>query len=273
MARILRPLARALIGRRATFPAASTALKRAYLGAAMRDYRLDGKMPTDSRLHLLTGLQRKDIKTLRAVAGIDPSTGTGPLPRVISAWLTDHAGPDGPLPLPRTGGAPSFEALVATISRDIHPRTVLDELVRLEQVRLEGDEVHLLGDAFVPRADETALISYFGANLGDHAEAAAANLAAAPAPGPFYERAVHYNHLTPEAVAELDALAREKLTGVLKILNARAQTLQRRDRAQASATHRFRTGAYMFSADENGTAGGSEAETPSAARDEAEGLR
>jgi hypothetical protein len=252
--RVLRPLVRLLVARGVRYPDLCDWLKATYLAVVERDFRLEGKRVTDSRVHLLTGLQRRDVKALRArPPASEPPVGAGPLPRVIALWLAAEADSSGPRRLGRAGPAPSFEALVARVSRDIHARTVLDELVRLGLVRhdRETDEVELVATAFVPSGDSAALGGYFGANLGDHAEAAVANLLVAPEPGPFFERAVHYDHLAPGSLDELDALARRLQGEVLSALSARALALQDRDSANPAATGRFRCGAYVYS--ERGT--------------------
>jgi len=190
---------------------------------------------------------------LRAPGGGDAEPpGAGPLPRVLARWIggPPYADATGaPRGLRRVAaGGPSFESLVAEVSRDIHPRTVLDELVRLGLIEHEPaeDRVSLLASAYLPRRDDAALLGYFGANLGDHAEAAAANLMAAPEPGPFFERAVHYNQLTPEALDELEQLARQLHGEALAALNTRALALQQRDAGAGAATGRFRAGAFVY---------------------------
>lgn len=247
IARLMRPVIRLLIARGVRFGELSDWLKAAYLSAAERHFRLDGKRLTDSRLHLLTGLQRKDIARLRAAEMPADAPSAGPLPRVVALWLARHGdGAGGPASLPRQGQAPSFETLVAEVSRDMHPRTVLDELLRLGLARVEDDQVHLAGEAFLPAKDEAAMLGYLGANLGDHAAAAVENMLAAPEQGPHLERAVHYNRLTPEAVDELERLSRMLLTETLSKINARAAALQRRDRSKTGADSRFRAGAFVY---------------------------
>lgn len=237
--RILRPLVRVMIARGLRYPAASTLLRGLFVQVAEADFALPGRRLTDSRLSLLTGLQRRELKGLRDQPP-EPVPGAGPLPRVIAAWLVPpHAGPEGPRPLSRE----DFAALVAGVSRDMHARTLLDELIRLGQVRAEGDRLHLVAQAFVPAADLPALMHYFGANLGDHAQAAAANLAASPAPGPHFERALHYDHLTPQDAARIESLARARLAALLAELNVMALALQQ---PQARAQARIRVGAYIL---------------------------
>lgn len=246
--RLMTPIARVLIARGVRFPEFSDWMKTHYLQSAERFFALDGKRLTDSRLHLLTGLQRKDIAKIRAQTDLPPrAASAGPLPRAVALWLAQHTDADArPMPLPRQGPAPSFEALVSEVSRDVHHRTVQDELLRLGLAEVDGDTIVLTETAFLPARDDEALLGYFGANLGDHAGAAAENLLAAPKPGPHFERAVHYNGLTPEAITELEDLSRALLSESLSQLNARAAVLQKRDRTKPDANGRFRAGAYVY---------------------------
>ena len=253
--RILRPLVRALVARGITYPGLSSLLKRHYVRVAEADFQLEGKRVTDSRVSLLTGLQRRDVKALRdsaedAEGGIP---GGGYRSRIIGRWLGDPLFSDGagaPRPLARSadGDEPSFEALVLSVSQDMHPRTVLDEFIHTGIVTLDAGtgKVSLRVDAYTPSRNEEDLLTYFGANLGDHAAAAVANIGAGPDPAPFFERAVHYNQLTPESLAELDALARNLQMQALQKLNERAHALQQVDRGKAEATGRFRCGAFIY---------------------------
>ncbi|WP_157982199.1 DUF6502 family protein [Oceanicella sp. SM1341] len=252
--RVLRPLVRLLIGGGVPYPRAAEWLRALYIEVAEAAFRLPGKRMTDSRISLLTGVQRREVKAVRGQPAPEaPPESAGPLPRVLARWQ-GHAPYNTRPRLPRSApaGVPSFEGLVAEVSQDIHPRTVLDELLRLGLVEPgPGDgELQLRSAAFVPGADGAALLGYLGANLGDHAEAAAANIAAAPGPGRFFERAVHYNRLSPASVAELDALARRLQSEALEALNARALELQEADEQAAdTATLRFRCGAFVYHQD------------------------
>jgi len=248
--RILSPVIRILIAKGVRFPELSDWVKEIYLSVAERFFRLDGKRVTDSRLHLLTGLQRKDIKAIRARESlVDLPQSAGPISRIIGLWLAEHAEPDGSVsPLKRLGSGPSFEAIVSAVSRDMHLRTVQDELVRQGLAQVNGDEIQLTAAAYLPSEDDYALMGYLGTNLGDHAAAAAENILAAPAPGRHLERAVHYNRLTAAAVEELNDLSRDLLTEALGKINARASDLQRRDQDRDDANGRFRAGAFVYRA-------------------------
>jgi hypothetical protein len=135
---------------------------------------------------------------------------------------------------------------VASVSKDIRSRAVLDEWLRLEVASLnERDEVILNTEAFVPAQGFEEKAFYLGHNLHDHAAAAAANLRGGGAP--WMERGVHYDALSPASIAELHELARQAGMETLKRLNQRAMELERRDAADATPRQRFTCGIYFFS--------------------------
>ena len=255
--RVLRPLVRLLINRSIPFPFAANLLRRAYIDIAVKEFPVAGKPQTDSRITLLTGVHRKDVKRLRG----EPHPAWR-VPRVaslssqlIARWTTLREYLDahgGPLPLPRlppAGGGHSFESLVRSLNTDIRPRVVLDEWLRLGIAQLdEEDRVRLNVEAFVPAQGSEEMAYYFGRNLHDHIAAAVHNMLGDPEP--FLERSVHYNNLSAAAVAELTELARRRGMQVLQELNARALQLQQRDSGTPGASQRINFGVYLFGEDE-----------------------
>jgi hypothetical protein len=251
---LLRPLARLMIARGLTLPVFVATLKEVLVEVAARDFRLDGRPPSDSRISLLTGVHRKDVRAIRDSARpASPPRGAGLGATVLGRWLGDprYAGADGrPRPLPRAGAAaPSFEALVAGISKDVRPRTVLDELCRQGLVGWDEatDEVRLLAEAFLPAGAEDGALALFRANLGDHLEAGVRNLLAAPGERRFLERAVFYNRLRPEDVERLEAEARTLALAALRHLNSLALERQDAARGDPAAAERFRFGTFFYS--------------------------
>ncbi len=254
--KVLRPLIRFALARRVPIQILIDLLKRLYVSTAIGEFGLEGRRLTDSRISVLTGLQRKDIKAIRASTGKDAmgTVSAGHLARLVAHWRGAAGYQDGqgaPLKLPRTGADPSFDTLVRVISHDIHPRTLLDDLLALGLVSVEDDMVVLIADAFLPHSDQDALLAYLAHNLGDHATAAVANVLAAPSPGAHFERAVHYNHLSESSLNELESLSRRLLQQALEQINARAIELQDRDKGDAATTNRFRCGAFVFCEDSN----------------------
>ena len=242
-----------------TLPMAIELLKRVFVEVAERDFRLEGKEATDSRISLLTGVHRKDVRRLRDLplgdSELPPKISLGA--QVVATWITNPRWLDGnghPLPLPRSsrqGGESSFESLFASINRDIRPRSVLDEWLRLGVVSLsENDEVVLNQSAFIPQHDADDKLAYFALNVGDHAAAATDNvLGGRP---PWFERSVHHDGLTEQQVAVLRERAADVGMNILRELHKSAEKLDS-DRAPQSAAspnepaQRFTCGIYFYS--------------------------
>lgn len=252
--RVLRPLARLLLGHGVTYPYLANLLKMVFVDVAAHDFPLPEKAQTVSRLSLLTGVHRKDVKRLmhepRAADEVPPAVSLGA--ELVARW---NANPDyldaagRPRPLARFAsedGAVSFEALVAGVNKDIRPRAVLDEWLHLGVARLDDDgRVHLSTDAFVPRHGFDEKAFYFGQNVHDHLAATAHNLMQNEPP--FLERSVYYDNLTPASVAKLAALSKTLGMQTLQAINREARKLARQDASAAEAKQRMNFGVYFFS--------------------------
>ncbi|WP_458323091.1 DUF6502 family protein [Roseobacter sp. A03A-229] len=250
--RILRPLVRALIAQGVTAPALYRIVKQTYVEVAVDDL---GEAATDSRVNVMTGVHRRDVKEFRArdqTESTETQRKVSILLTVVGRWMSDPAfvQEGAPRALPRfaTDG-PSFETLVQSISRDIRPRTVLDELTRQGIAELDDDEVRLLSEGLVGSADTDQKLHLFAHNLGDHMQAAVDNLLSDdPA---FLERAVFYNNLDASSVDAIEAEARQIGQNGLLHINALAGGKQAQDTSKPSATHRFRFGVFFYREDED----------------------
>jgi hypothetical protein len=250
---VMRPLVRLMLRKGVTYLVFADLLKEVFVDVADREFRLDDKAPTDSRISLLTGVHRKDVRRLRNTS--DPASSTLPAnvtfgAQLVNAWSSapfcDNAGQ--PLPLPRlasVGGDRSFDALVAMVSTDIRARVVLDEWLRLGVVRLDEQEcVHLEVQAFVPQKGFDEKTAYLGHNLHDHACAAVHNLSSE---GPaFFERSVHYDALAPTSVEALrEAVASEGMQALLSF-NRLAAELEFQDLPSPEPRQRITVGLYFY---------------------------
>lgn len=248
---LLRPLVRLLVRHGITFPRLTPMLKTLYLEAAEDELGSDA---TGSRIHLATGLHRKDVRRLRNEAGdhLPP----GPLAlgaRVVAKWIgeaetTDGRGEALALPL-RSESGPSLEALIASVSTDVRPRAVYEEWLRLGVIELDDLGLARLREAaFVPSRGFEEKAHYFGRNLHNHIASSARNLAGDEPP--LLERSVYYNQLSQRSVDELAILTKELGQGALETVNRRALELQRRDREAGERDRRIHFGVYFFEAAE-----------------------
>jgi hypothetical protein len=260
--RVLTPIAKLMLARGMTLPSAVELLKRVFVETAQRDFRLEGKSVTDSRISLLTGVHRKDVKRLRHLpelrAALPTRVSLGA--QLVARWVTQKPWIDSkgkPKRLPRLsshGGKISFETLVASVSRDIRPRSVLDEWVRLHVVTVnDADEVVLNTAAFIPRQGTEEKLHYLGLNLGDHAETACNNVLGEATPR--FDRSVHHDGLSAEQVARLQERAAELAMSLLHTLHAEAEAMKASTQTPEHP-QRFTCGVYWF----DGEADGAEAE-------------
>ena len=250
--RLLGPLVRLLLEHQVTFPVLTNLLKTVYIEEAERGFTLPERPQTISRLTLLTGIHRKDVKRLQGESENEPTPPSISLgAQLVLRWTAEpqYADAEGrPKPLPRLaadGETESFESLVASVTQDIRPRAVLDEWQRLGIARIDAsDHVHLAEEAFVPANGFDEKAYYLGRNVRDHLAAAHHNLTGSPAP--FLERSVYYAQLRPESVQELQDLSREVGIEALQRVNRRARELQREDEGESDARHRMSFGAWFF---------------------------
>lgn len=252
-----------MLSHEVTLPTAIELLKRVYVEVAERDFRLDDKASTDSRISLITGVHRKDVKRLRELpkedANLPPQVSRSA--QIVATWITGKQWLDEnglPRPLPRLasqGSDISFENLVSSISQDIRPRSVLDEWLRLGVVQInDADEISLVTNAFIPKAGLEEKLAYYGHNLGDHAAAAADNVLGIATP--WFERSVHHSSLSEAQLDQLRLHAADLGMQLLTKLHTLAEQ-SGSDVAPAAApsgdpgipAKRFTCGVYFYSAD------------------------
>ena len=249
---ILRPLARLFLEQGLVFATAEELLKAAYVRVADAEYRLRDEPPTDSRVSVLSGVHRKDVRRLR-----QPSARARPramaLPfasEVVTRWISDPRylnSRGAPRVLPRSADppAPSFDELVGTISTDVRPRVLLDELVRLGVAgKTKDGEVEMVISAFVPQKDRTQRLFYFGRNIHDHLAACVHNLMGRERS--MMEQSVFSFELSDasvERVAELTRREWKKVAG--RLIRALGQC-EERDRLAGETSRRMNIGMYFF---------------------------
>ena len=153
---------------------------------------------------------------------------------------------DRPRPLPRSGPAPSFETLARQVNQDVHPLSVLNELLRLGLVELTldaqgADQVLLRADSYVPQQNWDETLELFVENLRAHLATATQNLRAEH---PLQlEQAAYAGGLTPESAQALAALSRQLWKRMLQEFLAEARRLHAQDGGQGSQL--VRLGVYF----------------------------
>jgi hypothetical protein len=247
---VLAPLAQLCVSRGLPIQAVEAQIRQTFMLAARQAHEAQGATPNASRLSAATGLTRREVTRLLEEEARQTPLRPSPSSQVFTRWLTDASLRDAqfqPLALPRQGEAPSFEALAQSITRDVHPRTLLDELCRLNLVTLDPvtDTVHLQADAFVPRGDWTRMVGFLGQNVGDHLRAATANVLGTGQQ--HFEQAIHADELSEHSIAALRQLVSREWKHLLDNLVPRIEALIAEDReARRQSNQQIRIGFFSW---------------------------
>lgn len=253
---LLAPLARLALAHGVTHATLDELMKQALVGAA--DAAHDNLPPHRrvSRITTATGIHRREVSrlvgALRDGAAQQPPPVRSHASELFAHWRSRPAyrGPDGePAVLPRQGPAPSFESLAQAITRDVHPRSLLDELLRLGLAALDttADTVRLVRDGFVPQGDSARMLQVLGRNVGAHLEGAVDNVlhdsarGAGRPPGRgdtalrHFEQAIFASNLSADSMAEFRQLVTTQWQATLQALVPALEALIERDAAAAAA--------------------------------------
>jgi hypothetical protein len=234
-------------------------LKKALVDQADVSFGLTDKISTDTRIALLTGLHRKDVKRLREapVAKVQDAPSVSIAASVVARWISEPRflnADQTPRELARTPNkstslAPDFTALVAEVSRDVGARAVLDELERLGVVVLNDDgHVALAASAFVPKMGLSESFHFFSANVSDHLATAAHNLSPQRKGAPKLEQSAFSQNLSAEQAAQLQQAARRLWSTALQQFLQTATVAEERSAGAKGPLYRVRFGTYFYDA-------------------------
>ena len=251
LAAVLRPLARLAVARGLPFAEAEERLKRAFVEAAQ------GVTPAASRqvsrIATATGINRREVtRLLDAAPGAAVARPRSIASEVFAHWTTARSFRDrrgAPRVLPRQGKGASFETLAQSVTTDVHPRSILAELVRLGLATqdAERDTVALAADAFVPRGDALRMLGFVGDNVGDHLAAAVDNVLGYASR--HFEQAVFADALSAELLQRVRALVTAQWKALIEAMVPALEQMIEDDRAGGRALdQRLRIGLYAYHA-------------------------
>lgn len=251
MRRLTEPLAALSVARGLPYATVEEIVKRSFVEAARAAQPEGAGERLVSRISTATGLNRREVTRLTQQDASREAPRRSPATQVFTRWLADPKlkTRQGEIrALPRQGPAPSFETLARSVTSDVHPRSLLDELCRLGLAREEGDTVHLVQRSFVPQGDSDRMLGFLGSNVGDHLRAAVSNVLGDKAGKASHpEQAVFADQLTEASVDEVRGLVRKQWQALLGATAPELQRLIDDDKANGTeANQRVRIGLYMY---------------------------
>jgi hypothetical protein len=219
--KLLRPLVRLALKRGISYKTFVSLAKWVFYDVAKKELIIEGRKQTQSRISVVTGFSRKEVKRLSEMApptARDQGEHYNRAARVIAGWRRDNDYLDAkgrPVIIPITGNGATFENLVKRFSGDMPHRAVLDELTRLGALKLEPDNrVRLVQDAFTPTADEALKFHILGtdaslliATIGHNIDPATEK--------PFFQRKVQYDNLPEEILADFRRMSGQQAQNFL----------------------------------------------------------
>lgn len=249
---LLVPLAQLAVARGLSYAAVDEMLRAAFVSAAHAAHPGLPEHRRVSRISAATGINRREVTRLTAAQQrATPRVRSYPS-ELFAHWITDPLYRDAkgrPKPLARLGAAPSFETLAQAVTRDMHPRSLLEEMLRLGYAQHDAadDRVTLLIDAFVPRGDRARMDAFLGANVGDHLSAAVANVLGDGRQ--HFEQALFADGLSEQSLQSLRPLIAEQWRALADLLVPRLEKLIEADvKTGPPNEQRMRVGLFCYQA-------------------------
>lgn len=163
---VLKPIARILLRYGIGYREFSEIAKTAFVDVASSDYGLRGRPTNISRVAVMTGLTRKEVRRLRDKIEQGKQTVVvrhTPMWDILHYWHADREflADDGvPMELPFAGDYGSFTSLVRRFGGDIPPGAMRTELKRVGAIaQKENGDLIVLKRYFRPHGDHESLVS------------------------------------------------------------------------------------------------------------------
>ncbi len=252
--RLLRPLARILLRNGVSFSTFSDLAKWTYVDVATKEFGIEGRKQSTSRVSVITGLSRREVMRVRKLPRPDVTASTerhNRAARVIAAWRRESDFLDAkgkPTRLPMEGRGASFSELVKRFSGNVPPRAILDELVHVGAVERRTDgKIGLLTRAYIPKGIDAHKLNILGTDVQHLISTIDHNLNP-DTTEPIFQRKVSYDNLPDEVLPKFRKLFTKSAQALLENAD---QWLAQRDQdvtpmVQGIGSNRAGFGIFFF---------------------------
>ena len=196
-----------------------------YVDVATKEFVIEGKKQSTSRVAVLTGLSRKEVKRMQRIKRPDDSAQDekyNRAARIIAAWRREPEFQDAdgePSVLSISGPWSTFSDIVRRFSGDMPVRAVLDELLRIGAVeQLDNGKIALVKKAYIPENSEAEKINILGTDVRHLIGTIDNNLNLVSTEARF-QRKVAYDNLPAEALPVFKKLSFKKAQKLLEQLD------------------------------------------------------
>lgn len=224
--RIIYPLIKLLIQKGVSCRVFEDMIRNAYVEVASKEFDLDKKKQTNSRIAVLTGLSRKEVLRLKkleeAKGDAEPSEEQdfyNRAARVLTAWLREpkYCNAKGePATLHIESGERSFRNLVKEYSGDMTYRSILDELLRVGAVKLlNARRVKLISNGYTPSNSEKQILNILGEDSSMLIQTIIYNLENIGKHSHFQKK-VFYDSIPKDVLPKLKKIVRDRSQSTLE---------------------------------------------------------
>lgn len=208
---VLEPVIRLMLRVGVTWKEFSELTKAKFVEVATADYGIRGRPTNVSRVAILTGLDRRDVKKLRDTAGEPPAKGyQSKASQILAAWHHDREFLDSQghaLVLPVEGDRSSFTALMQSYAPALPVVAMLKELKNAGAIEeLPDGRLRPLGRLYVPSGLSAERLQLWASALSDLANTIELNLSHDENTPTRFERRALSLRVDPRALPEFRAL-------------------------------------------------------------------
>lgn len=222
----MRPIVRFLIENGIGYREFSEICKALFVDVASNEYGLRGRKTNMSRVAVMTGISRKEVRKIRDTPDLEMWASATRVRRpenVLSIW---HNDPDyldrklNPKRIRFVGPGPAFRDLVSRAGGDIPPKAMLNELIRAGSVIQEGEKLRVVSRSYIPEPNDPEAILVAGDAIKDLVSTIHHNLGCRGSEARFFERRVYSEKLSDDQRPQFSKLARQRGELLFRDLNS-----------------------------------------------------
>ena len=220
----LRPVARWLLRSGLTWKEFADLSREVFVATATEEFGLRGRPTNVSRVALLTGLTRREVRRIQGETRDAPSASTedslNHATRVLTGWHLDadfleHDGR--PRVLPATGPTPSFEVLLKRYAGDIPTTALVKELIKSGSIEQMPDGAYrALRRYYMPRQMDGRAVERSGSVLADIATTIEHNLSRSEREPARFEGRAQNRSIDPRHLPAFRAFVEREAQGLLE---------------------------------------------------------
>lgn len=197
---LMKPIIMLFLRNGVTYKEFASLCKSIFVEAAAQDYGIRGRPTNVSRISVLTGIDRKEVKRLKDLlrenkTALEAQSSQDRITRLLTAW---HKDPDfideqgQPKKLPVSGDSESFQLLVRRFGGDIPWQTFMKELLRVGAIEQVGNILEAKTRYFFPSQKDPGALLRAGSVISELGETLFHNLYVADESKPGAKNRRHF---------------------------------------------------------------------------------